>query len=233
MIKIERSECPARLSDVPSDPPRYNHPDVVDALSTMQYGKCCYCEKFIDVSGHEQGVDHYRPQAEALYPRLRNTWSNLLHSCAWCNGKKWSHFPLDEDGEPLLVDPSDPATDPENIFDVCVDDEDDVNFGRMIPRQNRFRKRAEKTEEVLELNYPTRRTQRTCDFIKLFQAYMAIRDARDDITKQQKVIAFQNMLGANSQYAAFARAFARAKRLDKRFGIMIPVGAQLVAPSDR
>lgn len=227
MIKIERAECPSVLVGASSKGKLYNHPDVVNRLHAMQFRKCCYCEKYIEKEGHEQAVEHFRPQAPSMYPELRNEWKNLLHSCAWCNGAKRSQFPLDEEGSPLLVDPSDPEMDPEEVFDVNVDDEDDLNFGRMVVRDERFRKRGETTMDILKLNLVRRRWERRCDYIKLFQSYIDIAEAPDDIAKRQKVIAFEGMLGANNRYAAFGRAFARAKDLPERFGVQIAIGAHV------
>jgi len=41
------------------------------------------------------------------------------------------------------------------------------------------------------------------------------------------VRAFESMLGANNHHAAFTRAFARWKQLDKRFGVRICKGANI------
>lgn len=230
MIKIRRAECPSALVDASSDRKQYDHPDVVARLHDMQNKKCCYCEKYIEKEGHEQAIEHFRPKAPNMYPNLQNEWKNLLHSCAFCNGAKWCHFPVDEDGGPLLIDPSDEEMDPEDVFGVNVDDEDDLNFGRMVIRHERFRRRGETTSDILKLNLIARRRDRRSDYIRLFEAYVDIAEARDDIVKRQKVIAFEGMLGANNRYAAFARAFARAKDLPERFGVRIPIGANVADP---
>ena len=230
MIKIRRADCPSVLVNASSDGVLYKHQDVVDRMHAMQFERCCYCEKYIEKEGHEQAVEHIRPKAPSKYPHLQNEWTNLLHSCARCNGAKGCQFPLDEDERPLLIDPSDADMDPEDVFDVNADDEDDLDFGRMVIRNERFRKRGETTCGILKLNVVARMRERRSDYFKLFDAYLDIREARDDSVRRQKVIAFEGMLAANNRFAAFARAFARAKRLPERFGIRIPIGAHVADP---
>jgi uncharacterized protein (TIGR02646 family) len=127
MISIKRGECPAVLADAKSDRNAYGDPTVIEALSNMQHGKCCYCEKSVGKSGNDRAVEHFRPQGNDAFLELRNTWSNLLHACSACNGKKWKHFPVDADGTPLLSDPSDPAI-----------DDDDINFGHIQRLRSSF-----------------------------------------------------------------------------------------------
>lgn len=224
MISIKRGECPAVLENASSDGNAYRHSTVIRELSKMQRGKCCYCEKYIGESGHDRGVEHFRPQGNNAFRHLKNTWSNLLHACAGCNGKKATHFPLDADGNALLIDPSDPAIDPEDHLDFNVDDTD-INFGRILPKcASEF---GAKTIETIDLDLVVRRHERCSVYKNLSGAYADILDAHDETTRQQKVRAFEFMLGANNKYAAFARAFARWKRLDTRFGVRICKGANI------
>ncbi len=223
MISIQRSCCPQVLQEVDQNADRYNCSEVGGALSQMQHEKCCYCEKKIGTSGHEQAVEHFRPRRR--FPGLKNTWSNLLHACSDCNGKKWCHFPVDENDSPLLIDPSDASTNPEDHFDFNTDDEDDVDFGRILAKKDS--ERGKKTIEVIGLDRIPQRKQRVSTYIDLYRAYLAMREVKDEVTRKQKQVAFEMMLGANNLHAAFARAFARRKRLDTRFGIRIMAGAEV------
>jgi len=130
---------------------------------------------------------------------------------------------MDEQGNPLLLNPTDTYIDPEDHFDFTVDFED-VNFGRIYPRDNSVRARA--TIETIGLDRIALRRERTRDFIRLLDAYIHIRHAPDETTRKQKIEAFENMLLANNEHAAFARAFARKKSLDRDFGVRIPEGAE-------
>jgi uncharacterized protein (TIGR02646 family) len=194
------------------------HKKVVEKLHTMQHGKCCYCEKKIDTVGNEQAIEHIRPQAQNQFPQLKNEWANLLHACANCNGKKKNQFPVDASNNPLIINPSEPLIDPEDHFDFEVDDEE-VSFGRIKAKSNFAQ--AEKTIEVIGLDLVARRHDRCSIYIDLYKAYIEIvrAQAEDEITKGQKIQAFEAMLGANSPYAAFARVFARKKNLDVRFKV--------------
>jgi uncharacterized protein (TIGR02646 family) len=72
---------------------------VLIAMSTgMQ--RCMYCE---DSQGTD--IEHFRPKAE--YPKFTFVWDNHLLACSHCNSNfKRSQFPLDEAGQPLLLDPT-------------------------------------------------------------------------------------------------------------------------------
>ncbi len=63
--------------------------------------RCMYCE---DSEG--TAIDHFWPLA--TYPRRAFRWRNYLWACTHCNShQKRDRFPLDDTGEPLLIDPTD------------------------------------------------------------------------------------------------------------------------------
>lgn len=75
-------------------------------------GRCMYCE-------HSEGtaIDHFWPCAS--YPERAFVWENLLWACAHCNSnEKREQFPLDAQGRPLLIDPTDAADDPATHLDL-------------------------------------------------------------------------------------------------------------------
>lgn len=62
--------------------------------------RCMYCE---DSEGTD--IEHFHPKRH--YPELAFTWTNYLLACSRCNSNyKRDRFPLDDDDEPLLVDPT-------------------------------------------------------------------------------------------------------------------------------
>jgi len=82
-------------------------PTIRRTLGTMAPGleRCMYC-------GDNQGsdVDHFEPLSRN--PLRTFDWLNHLLACSICNGHyKRDRFPLDPEGNPLLVDPTvdDPA----------------------------------------------------------------------------------------------------------------------------
>jgi uncharacterized protein (TIGR02646 family) len=69
--------------------------------------RCMYCE-----DSHGMDVEHFWPKkgdarkGHPGYPERCFIWANLLLACAECNRAKGTRFPLDEQGEPLLLDPT-------------------------------------------------------------------------------------------------------------------------------
>jgi uncharacterized protein (TIGR02646 family) len=127
MIPVRRTEIPPvlkrngekwlkKLKEVKANPTatknqidnaikKYNHPDVREALISMFHGKCAYCESKI-----ERGrIEHFKPKSEYEYIDLTFDWDNLLYSCEVCNdtGHKGDKFPIDNQGNYLLIDPTD------------------------------------------------------------------------------------------------------------------------------
>lgn len=92
---------------------KYSHPEIKKALVKMFHGKCAYCESQVTVVtyGH---IEHFYPKGNPDYTEKTFEWENLLLSCDICNNvqHKGIKFPLDENGDPLLIDPSDGETNP-------------------------------------------------------------------------------------------------------------------------
>lgn len=113
------------------------------ALDQMAQGRsrCMYCE---DSAGTD--IEHFWPKA--AYPGRAFRWDNYLLACSGCNSnQKRDQFPLDGAGAPLLLDPSDPQTDPADHL-------------LLVPTTGRFAgqsPRGEATIEVLDLNCTRRR----------------------------------------------------------------------------
>lgn len=217
MIEIKRDSCPAILMHSPTTRKLYNKPQVVKKLWKMQHGKCCYCESGIPEDGYGKEVEHYYPQADSLYPHLRNDWNNLLLACHSCNGKKHCQFPLDKNGNPLLIDPSVHGSDPEKYLDFEID-QDHPRFGEIKKTGNSVQ--GKKTIITIGLNRSELRIARKRYFMKLFAAYCEMINEED----QASVKKFVSLLGANQRYAGFSRAFAKNhKKVLKRFQIDIPI----------
>ena len=90
---------------------KYCHPEIKDQLVTMFHGKCAYCESKITVVTYG-AIEHFFPKC--LYPDRTFEWSNFLLSCDRCNdvNHKGTRFPVDSQGNPLLINPTDGSTDP-------------------------------------------------------------------------------------------------------------------------
>lgn len=81
--------------------------EIRGALTKMAHGneRCMYCN-----ASEAADIDHFRPLS--LYPGHAFVWENYLLACSICNShRKGDRFPLDEDGQTLLINPTwdDPA----------------------------------------------------------------------------------------------------------------------------
>lgn len=90
---------------------KYRHREIKDALVAAFHGKCAYCESQIRAVSYGH-IEHFYPRS--VYVDKTFEWDNLLLSCEICNdaGHKGDRFPLDADGNPLLIDPTDGVTEP-------------------------------------------------------------------------------------------------------------------------
>jgi uncharacterized protein (TIGR02646 family) len=84
---------------------KYAQKDIKDALDEKMFqGKCAYCEaKIMHIDYGD--IEHFRPKH--TFPLLAVEWGNLLLACRVCNGAEFKgiKFPLDTNGNPLLIDP--------------------------------------------------------------------------------------------------------------------------------
>jgi hypothetical protein len=131
MIRIEREELPAELRDrlgtltneIAGTEPGQRaasarrvwdrtstrervHRPLTVALRRMAagLGRCMYCGE-----SYGTAIDHFEPIARN--PVRTFDWLNHLLACTMCNThKKGSRFPVDDEGRPLLIDPT--AEDP-------------------------------------------------------------------------------------------------------------------------
>jgi len=130
MIKINRTVCPECLQK-----PAYKfveqdckRKEIIEALSKMQHGKCCYCERKLEVGRTEREVEHYVPRSAFkdrygnIQWHLANKWENLLYACRSCNSKKGSQLPFNNTtNECEIIDPSCGNIDPEDHIDFVVE----------------------------------------------------------------------------------------------------------------
>ncbi len=222
MITIRRAECPPVLRGRGRRGSLYSNPQVVQTLWEMQYQKCCYCETRLPQGGPGAHVDHFRPKS--MHPRLKNTWHNLLLACGTCNVRKSNKFPESSAGHPLLLDPTDENSDPEDHLEFFVDIDDEM-FGLLKERNRSVRGRS--TIDTLDLGNSFHVRERRSRMMELMKCYLEILAAGDETSRSQAVHRLEQQLGANSEFAAFARDFGRAKRLAQRFNIGIPRGAEV------
>jgi uncharacterized protein (TIGR02646 family) len=135
----------ATLQQIRNTQNKYRHRQIKDALVAMFHGKCAYCESKITVVTYG-AIEHFFPKSQ--YPDLTFEWTNLLLSCDRCNdaGHKGTQFPLDDNGNPLLIDPTDGVTDPNKHLEFSWDAE--TGLASVYGRD----RRGKTVESVFDLN---------------------------------------------------------------------------------
>jgi len=149
---------------------------VFGALCSMagKRERCMYCE---DSRGTD--IDHFRPKS--VYPGRVFEWPNMLLSCSGCQRAKGDRFPMDEAGDPMLIDPT--AEEPwQHLYYVS---ETGVITARYDKATGRQCPKGVATTELLPLNveaiaYGRKRTSR-----RLAQAVRAFLDAQQNRRKDQ------------------------------------------------
>lgn len=210
------------------------------ALWEMQYGKCCYCERRLPDKGHLKAVDHFAPKA--IFKGLRNEWTNLLLACAQCNGQKSDRFPVilsshdqedkvlyvtaPEPGAPAIIDPS--SVDPEAHIDFdFTGAEWQEQFGVVMAKGGSVI--GDETIKTVGLHSEFYANLRWDHYSKVVQVHyinllQAVRDKHALRISAQRAM-FESLMGPETEFAGFVRAFARFKKLDgPKVKLTIPGG---------
>ena len=144
MIKLNRTPCPAYLSDdkvrqlteefINTGNSVWNKDEIKGALLKLSNYKCAYCEAKVQIEDSYMEVEHFHPKSR--YKLEVVFWDNLLPSCKKCNGNKGNH---DTGKEPII----NPCKD-EPKEHLCVE------AARLYPKSNSDMGRL--TIDVLNLN---------------------------------------------------------------------------------
>lgn len=208
MIRVKRTAKPAVLDKKQTDwtkalqqavtkaakkqaEDKYRHRDIKLALVTMFHGKCAYCESKITQIDYGH-IEHYQPKSKPQFRHLTFEWSNLLLSCAVCNGAehKGDRFPEAAEGGPMV----NPCEDePLKHFDFFFDPQ-----GRLASVVGKT-VRGRTTEQLLGLNRPELRAHRSRR-VAMLRA-LSLHARSDPDAKRLIGEACQD----DAEYAAFAR----------------------------
>lgn len=166
-------------------------------------------------------VEHFRPKGLPEFEGLINDWGNLLLSCRDCNGTKRKKFPKDDRGEPLLIDPSNGNIDPEDHLDFHTDFADGLDGQIFAKNESVIGKTTIDNIKLYKSIYVHQRREHLGDCIK---ALIKLKNSRENTpSRSQAISRFNDLLAANSPFAALTRSFARKISVDK-FGVSIPSG---------
>jgi uncharacterized protein (TIGR02646 family) len=124
---------------------------VKQALYDMFCGKCAFCETKVELSAGR--IEHFKPKSR--YIDLTFDWNNFLYSCEVCNNAehKGDKFPLDCDGTPLLINPTDENCDIYQYLDFYWDG----NLASIYGKDGR----GKIVVEIFDLNRKDLRTERS------------------------------------------------------------------------
>lgn len=212
MIAITRADEPAKLKISKAKDAWCSIPDVRTTLHDMQSGKCCYCESKIHSSGPRQQIEHYWPKG--TYDDKRNLWENLLLACDLCNHTKGGAFPLDDLGQPLVIDPTSGDVNPESELTFFTQF-NNVDEYRLLGQAVRVpgSTRGERTIEVVGLSKKHHRKERRRHFEQVLfpwlKRYVKARDDNDAAEIDSLLRELGRHTDSPAEYAGFARAFAR------------------------
>ncbi len=225
MISIKRGDCPEFLTHSTSET-RYRDKNVVGVLWEMQHGKCCYCEMRLPPEGAMKNVEHFRPKS--IFPSLKNEWNYLLLACVQCNVQKSDKFPViintngnpeivdfQEQHEPAIIDPCE--INPEEHIDFVLDKDDDP-----IIREKNGSLKGRATIDTIGLASYFNAQRHRDRYDELENRYMQLLAAKNRASFQKQKDYFVAALAPDATFAALNRAYARYRKLDRRFGLTIP-----------
>lgn len=180
---------------------KYRHSEVKTALANMFHGKCAYCESKITIVTYG-AIEHFFPKS--VYPELTFEWRNLLLSCDFCNdaNHKGIKFPLDGNGDPLLIDPTDGIADPRTHLEFVWDGVAGVAsvFGRD--------QRGRAVETIFDLNGINGRKElvnHRSSYIKRLFALLRFAQQGDN----EAIALLREACDPSAEYSAFALACIR------------------------
>lgn len=136
MIHIERTRKPEELTDdvVKQKTKLYknDHSQTVwkekyihDALMSMSYNKCCYCECLLNEESKYMEIEHFHDKSS--YPDEVVNWENLLPSCKKCNTTKGTHDTIVEP----IINPSIDIPQDHMVLYKCVRFRGKDDLGKM------------------------------------------------------------------------------------------------------
>ena len=181
---------------------KYRQKEVKDALERIFYGKCAYCESQVTTTGYGD-IEHFCPKRNPRCVNLTFEWKNLLLSCEKCNdaAHKGTLFPVDSNGNPLLIDPTDDRTDINQHLNFTWDVVDGARVeGRDL--------RGKEVERIFDLNSDraTRkelikhRTNRVNQMLSLLK--IALETGNSDA-----ILLLLEHCQPSAEYSAFARIY--------------------------
>ena len=188
MIRVRKSVSqPHSLSSTKA----YDGEDVKRQLDTDQYNKCYLCER---VCGTDFLVEHLRSQEN--YPRLIQSWDNLLLGCSYCNGKKSDAY--DNILNPLTVNVEDEIEqridllNKQSLFVAVSDDDAHRKTVELLSRLHNGTKHLRNTKEEHFIEYIIAVVN---DFRTVIQTYQSQQNPQTEKAVREELGADKELLG--------------------------------------
>lgn len=154
--------------------------------------RCMFCE---DSRGTD--MEHFWPKTP--YPARTFDWPNLLLVCGGCNQAKGARFPLDEQGRPLLIDPT--AEDP---WDYLFFDSATGNVTARFTRDGFTHPKGKTTAGLLPLDHEAvteGRLQVCRNLTRAVSVFLAeYSNAPNDTDRQRSVVELRRAVCDNDGY---------------------------------
>lgn len=215
-------------------------------LHRHQHGKCCYCERSDLPPKREPDLEHFRPKSEVTedpshpgYWWLAYEWENYLISCKWCNQEiKKTQFPLKnpsariqtpnnykmpdeylaelEQEQPLLLDPYDQKTDPEDHIDYEWDDSQIDSFHNLVKAKGKTVEGRATVDKLTGLNASNVMEGRGKLITYLDASALILKKALNEDDQKAKANYTRKVKKAthpSAAYAGFARYFFKQRGL--------------------
>lgn len=207
----------------------YRNQEVRTALKNMQFRKCCYCERNLDeLDEIEKEGEHFVPRSSLSHKinsitqwHLVNNWANLMIACRACNGTKLAKPPFDNQGERLIIDPT----------DLAIDPEDEIKFNLKIDIYSKYDeiKSSELGKSTIEKLGLNKRKAFFCGKFRkiraninnIFSLLITATENHDEVQINNYSDQIKDITKASTPFAAFNRA-AVTERLAKFRNIDLP-----------
>ena len=196
----------------------YAHSDVKEALRTLQYDKCCFCESKISHIAYGD-VEHYRPKAGWVqndepinkpgYYWLAYDWDNLLLCCQICNQRyKKNYFPIQIEADRAIDHTIDKNKEkPLFIHPVNDDPEEHIEFNEDVPKAVNGSVKGMATIEKLGLDRELLNKQRKTK-LNEFKIIYGLAIGHPDTEQKKAAKAFiLKAQSENAEYSSMLRCF--------------------------
>ncbi len=158
-------------------------------LTQIFHGKCAYCEQ-----ESAKDIEHYFPKS--AYPDRMFRWENFLWACKNCDTEKLDEFPVDPQGNAVLIHPG-----RDEPFDYFLWD---FLSGKMVLHPDPARReRARQTRDLLRLDQFSIADERRNKFENV--RYLLARLVKEEPVAEDTIARLRDELAAHRPWLSIIR----------------------------